>query len=45
MIPHLLEHFKTDDLLYRGIDLHDFITFKSNANKHVFMEKKKMMIL
>ena len=41
MIPHLLEHSKTDDLLYRGIDLHDSITFKSNANKHVFMEKKR----
>ena len=41
MIPHLLEHSKTDDLLYRGIDLHDSITFKSNANKHAFMEKKR----
>ena len=44
MIPHLSEHSKIDDLLYRGIDLHDSIFFKSNANKHVFMEKKMVIL-
>ena len=39
MITHLLENSKSDDLLYRGIDLHDDITFKSNANKNIFMDK------
>ena len=33
MIPHLVENSKSDDLLYRGIDLHNNITFGSNANK------------
>ena len=37
MIPHLLENSKSDDLLYRGIDLHNKITFESNANKNNFM--------
>ena len=39
MVPHLLENSKSDDLLYRGIDLHDDITFKSNANKRIFMDE------
>ena len=39
MIPHLLENSKSDDLLYRGIDLHNNITFGSNANKNTFMAK------
>ena len=39
MIPHLLESSKSDDLLYRGIDLHNNITFESNTNKNVFMTK------
>ena len=39
MIPHLLENSKNDDLLYRGIDLHNDITFKTNANKNIFMTK------
>ena len=39
MIPHLLENSKSDDLLFRGIDLHDNITFNTNANKNIFMEK------
>ena len=43
MIPHLLENSKSDDLLYRGIDLHNDITFKTNANKNIFM--KKLVIL
>ena len=39
MIPHLLENSKNDDLLYRGIDLHDSITFKANLNNENFMRK------
>ena len=39
MIPHLLENSKNDYLLYRGIDLHNDITFGSNANKNIFMTK------
>ena len=39
MIPHLLENSKSDDLLYRGIDLHDSITFKANSNNENFMTK------
>ena len=39
MILHLLETSKSDDLLYRGIDLHNDITFKTNANKNIFMTK------
>ena len=37
VIPHLLENSKSDDLLYRGIDLHDNITFTTNANKNIFI--------
>ena len=37
IIPHLLEDSKSDDLLYRGIDLHDDVTFKTNANKNIFI--------
>ena len=37
MIPHLLENSKSDNLLYRAIDLHDTVTFKANANKNVFI--------
>ena len=37
IIPHLLENSKSDDLLYRGIDLHDKVTFDANANKNVFI--------
>ena len=36
-MPHLLENSKNDDLLYRGIDLHDNTTFTTNTNKSVFM--------
>ena len=32
IIPHLLENSKNDDLLYRGIDLHNNITFDTNTN-------------
>ena len=39
MIPHLVENSKSDDLLYRGIDLHNNITFGSNANKNIYMKK------
>ena len=37
MIPHLLENSKNDDLLYRGIDLHNNVTFSTNTNKKVFI--------
>ena len=37
MIPHLLENSKNDDLLYRGIDLHDKVTFETNINKDIFI--------
>ena len=37
IVLHLLENSKSEDLLYRGIDLHNDITFKSNANKNIFM--------
>ena len=37
IIPHLLENSKSDDLLYRAIDLHDDVTFKTNADKNVFI--------
>ena len=37
IIPHLLENSKNDDLLYRGIDLHNKVTFESNENKQIFM--------
>ena len=37
IIPHLLESSKNDDLLYRGIDLHDDVTFKTNTNKNNFI--------
>ena len=39
IIPHLLENSKSDDLLYRAIDLHDEVTFKTNANKNIFISK------
>ena len=37
IIPHLLENSKNDDLLYRGIDLHDKVTFETNTDKIVFI--------
>ena len=37
IIPHLLENSKSDDLLYRAIDLHDKVTFDTNTNKNVFI--------
>ena len=37
MIPHLLENSKSDDLLYRGIDLLDKTTFDANTDKDIFM--------
>ena len=33
IIPHLLENSEINNLLYRGIDLHDNVTFNTNANK------------
>ena len=37
IISHLLENSKSDDLLYRAIDLHDDVAFKTNTNKNVFI--------
>ena len=37
IIPHLLENSKNDDLLYRGIDLHNDVTFETNTNKNIFI--------
>ena len=37
MIPHLLENSKNDDLLYRGIHLHNNVTFNTNTNKNIFI--------
>ena len=37
MIPHLPENSKNNDLLYRGIDLHDKVTFDTNENKNIFV--------
>ena len=37
IIPHLLENSKNDDLLYRGIDLHNKITSETNTNKNDFI--------
>ena len=37
IIPHLLESSKSDDLLYRGIDLHNKVTFETNENKNIFI--------
>ena len=37
IIPHLLENSKSDDLLYRAIDLHDDVDFKTNTNKDIFI--------
>ena len=37
IIPHLLENSKNDDLLYRAIDLHNDVTFKTNTNKNIFI--------
>ena len=37
IIPHLIENSKNDDLLYRGIDLHDKVTFDTNTNKNIFI--------
>ena len=37
MIPHLLENSKNDNLIYRAIDLHDNVTFATNANKNEFI--------
>ena len=45
MISHLLENSKNDDLLYRGIDLHNDITFSANENKDIFMTKVNDTIL
>ena len=37
MILHLLENSKSDDLVYRGIDLHHKTTFDANKDRDIFM--------
>ena len=37
IILHLLENSESDNLLFRGIDLHDNVTFNTNANKSIFI--------
>ena len=37
IIPHLLKNSESDNLLFRGIDLHDNVTFNTNANKNIFI--------
>ena len=37
IIPHLLENSKSNDLIYRAIDLHDNVTFNTNTNKNIFI--------
>ena len=37
IIPHLLQNSKNDNLLYRAIDLHDKVTFETNANRNIFI--------
>ena len=37
IIPHLLENSKNDDLLCRGIDLHNNVTSNTNTNKNIFI--------
>ena len=37
IIPHLLENSKSDDLLYRAIDLHNDVAFNTNTNKNIFI--------
>ena len=35
IIAHILENGKSDNLLYRAIDLHDKVSFETNANKNI----------
>ena len=37
IIPHLQENSKNDNLLYRAIDLHNDVAFKTNTNKNIFI--------
>ena len=37
IISHLLENSKSDDLLYRNIDLHSNVIFNTNTNKNIFI--------
>ena len=37
IIPDLLQNSKNDDLLYRGKDLHDKVTFDTNKSKNIFI--------
>ena len=44
MIPHLLENSKNDDLLYRGINLHNNVTFNTNTNKNIFITNQSDIV-
>ena len=44
IIPHLLENSKSDDLIYRGIDLHSDVAFATNANKNIFISNAAAVI-
>ena len=44
IIPHLLENSKNDNLLYRGIDLHDRVTFGTNENKNIFISNNNDIV-
>ena len=37
IISHLLEISESDNLLFRGMVLHDNVTFNTNANKNIFI--------
>ena len=37
IIPHLLKNSESNNILYRSIDLHDNVTFNTNANKNIFI--------
>ena len=45
IILHLLENLKNDDLLYRGIDLHNNVTFNTNTNKNVFISNNNDTVI
>ena len=44
MIPHLLEKSKNGDLLYRGIDLHNNVTFTTNTNKNILITNANVVV-
>ena len=44
IIPNLLENSKNDDLSYKGIDLHNNITFNTNTNKNIFISNANKIV-